>query len=162
MIGKRTAQILADNYPDIDKLAEASEAELSRIYEIGPKVAESIVTFFKQKVNQHLIEKLKKAGVRTKETGTNASKPFAGKTFVFTGGLSSYTRPEAEELVRKLGGRSSPSILKETDFVVAGTDPGSKYDKAKKLGLKILSEDEWLKMVKKLNRNDELQVHRTL
>jgi len=149
MIGRRTAQLLADNYQDIDKLADASESELSKIHEIGPKVAESVVNFFKQKENRHLIEKLKKAGVTVKGEREKGPKPFVGKNFVFTGGLSKYTRPEAEELVRKLGGRSSSSVSKETDYVVAGTEPGSKYDKAKKLGVKIISEDEWLKMVKK-------------
>ena len=149
MIGRRTAQLLADNYQDIDKLADASESELSKIHEIGPKVAESVVNFFKQKENHHLIEKLKKAGVTVKGEGEKGPKPFKGKTFIFTGGLSSYTRPEAEELVRKLGGRASSSVSKETDFVVAGTEPGSKYEKAKKLGVKVISEDEFEKMVKK-------------
>jgi DNA ligase (NAD+) len=149
MIGRRTAQLLADHFSDIDKLAEASEAELSKIYEIGPKVAESVTTFFKQKDNRHLIEKLKKAGVRTKGLWTKGPRPFAGKNFVFTGGMERYTRPEAEEIVRKLGGRSSSSVSKEIDFVVAGTEPGSKYDKAKKLGVKIISEEEFEKMIKK-------------
>ena len=149
MVGRRTAQLLADHFNDIDSLAEASEAELSKIHEVGPKVAESVVTFFQQKGNRHLVEKLKKAGVRTKELGTKGPKPFKGKTFVFTGGLEKYTRPEAEELVRKLGGSASSSVSKETSYVVAGTEPGSKYEKAKKLGVEILSEEEWLKMVKK-------------
>jgi len=149
MIGRRTAQLLADHYHDIDSLTEAKEDELSRIHEVGPKVAASIVTFFKQKGNVHLLEKLKKAGVRTKELRTKGPKPLAGKTFVFTGGLSAYTRPAAEELVRKLGGSASGSVSKQTDYVVAGTDPGLKYDKAKKLGVTILTETEWLNMVKK-------------
>ncbi|MGB9613435.1 MAG: NAD-dependent DNA ligase LigA [Candidatus Margulisiibacteriota bacterium] len=149
MVGRKTAQILADNFLDIDQLAKATEAELSKIYEIGPKVAESIVTFFRQKENQHLIEKLKKAGVQLKAKVEKGPKPLAGKTFVFTGGLEKYTRAEAEEIVRKLGGRASSSVSKETDFVVVGTEPGSKYEKAKKLGIKIISEKEWLKMIEK-------------
>jgi DNA ligase (NAD+) len=149
MIGRRTAQLIADHFSDIDSLAEATEAELSRIHEVGPKVAESVITFFKQKENRHLIDKLKKAGVKVKGEREKGPKPFKDKTFVFTGGLTSYMRPEAEELVRKLGGSASSSVSKQIDFVVAGTEPGSKFEKAKKLGVKILSEEEWLKMVKK-------------
>lgn len=149
MIGRRTAQLIAGHFSDIDSLAEATEAELSKIHEVGPKVAESVVTFFKQKENRHLIEKLKKAGVRVEGRAVRGPQPLKGKTFVFTGGLSAYTRPEAEEIVRKLGGSASSSVSKETSYVVAGTEPGSKYDKAKKLGVEILSEEEWLRMVKK-------------
>jgi DNA ligase (NAD+) len=149
LIGRRTAQLLADHYHDIDTLAEAKEEELSKIHEIGPKVAESIVTFFKQKGNRQLIEKLKKAGVKVKGEKAKGPRPLAGKTFVFTGGLTAYTRPAAEELVRKLGGSASGSVSKQTDYVVAGSDPGSKYEKAKKLGVTIMTEDEWLKMVEK-------------
>jgi len=149
MVGRRTAQLLADHFNDIDALAEASETELSKIHEVGPKVAESVVTFFKQKGNIHLIDNLKKAGVRVEGRGVRGPQPLKDKTFVFTGGLSSSSRPEAEELVRKLGGSASGSVSKQTDFVVAGAEPGSKYDKAKKLGVKILTEEEWMKMVKK-------------
>jgi DNA ligase (NAD+) len=148
MIGRRTAQLLADNFNDIDSLAEASELELSKIHEVGPKVAESVVTFFKQKENRHLIEKLKKAGVRVKGQGSRVKGPLIGKAFVFTGGLEKYTRPEAEELVRRLGGSASSSVSKQTDFVIAGTEPGSKHDKAKKLGVKIISEKEFEKLTK--------------
>jgi DNA ligase (NAD+) len=149
MIGRRTAQLLAENYSDIDKLCSAKKEELSRIHEIGPKVAESTVNFFKQKENQHLIEKLKKAGVRVKGESVKGPRPLAGKVFVFTGGMEKYTRPAAEELVRKLGGRAGSSVSKETDYVVAGTEPGSKYDKAKKLGVSIMSEEEFIKLLKK-------------
>ena len=148
MIGRRTAQLLAENFSDIDKLADTSESELSKIHEIGPKVAEAVTTFFKQKENRRLIEKLEKAGVKMKAEKETGPKPLKGKVFVFTGGMDNYTRPAAEELVRKLGGRASSSVSKETDFVVAGTDPGSKYDKAKKLGVKIISEEEFEKMAK--------------
>ncbi|MBU0629408.1 MAG: NAD-dependent DNA ligase LigA, partial [Candidatus Margulisbacteria bacterium] len=118
-------------------------------HEIGPKVAEGIVVFFKEKENRHLIEKLKKAGVKTREQGIKGPKPLKGKKFVFTGGMEHYTRPEAEELVRQLGGSASSAVSKETDYVVAGTDPGSKYDKAKKLGVKVLTEEEFVRLTKK-------------
>lgn len=149
MIGRRTAQILADHYSDIDSLAGANEEELSKIHEIGPKVAASIVTFFKQKGNRHLIEKLKRAGVKVKGERDKGPKPLKGKTFVFTGGLEHYTRPSAEELVRRLGGSASGSVSKTTSYVVAGTDPGSKYEKAKKLGVEIISEKEFRALTKK-------------
>jgi len=149
MVGKRTAQILADHYTDIDQLATANEEELSKVHEVGPKVAASIVTFFKQKGNVQLIEKLKKAGVRVEGRAVRSPQPLKGKTFVFTGGLEHYTRPGAEELVRKLGGSASSSVSKNTSYVVAGTDPGSKYEKAKKLGVEVLTEDAWQSMIKK-------------
>jgi DNA ligase (NAD+) len=151
MVGKRTAQLIADHFSDIDELAKASVEDLSKIHEVGPKVAEAIVNFFREKENMHFIEKLKKAGVKVKAPGTRhlAPGPLKGKTFVFTGGMTHYTRPDAEELVRKLGGNASGSVSKRTDYVVTGTEPGSKYDKAKELGVEILTEDEFVKMVKK-------------
>ncbi|MCU0641593.1 MAG: NAD-dependent DNA ligase LigA [Candidatus Margulisbacteria bacterium] len=149
LIGRRTAQLLADHYHDIDSLAGAQEDELSKIHEIGPKVAASIVTFFKQKGNRELIAKLKRAGVRVKGQGSRVIGPLSGKTFVFTGGLANYTRTSAEELVRKLGGSASGSVSKQTDYVVAGTDPGSKYEKARKLGVTILTEKEFEQLVGK-------------
>ncbi|MDD5593121.1 MAG: NAD-dependent DNA ligase LigA [Candidatus Margulisbacteria bacterium] len=151
MVGKRTAQLIAEHFSDIDELAKASAEELSEIKEIGPKVAEAIVNFFREKENHRFIEKLKKAGVRVKRPGTRGQGlgPLKGKTFVFTGGLSHYTRPDAEELVRKLGGNASGSVSKRTDYVVAGTEPGSKYEKAKELGVEILTEAEFVKMMKK-------------
>lgn len=148
LVGKRTAQILANHYPDIDSLAEAKEDDLSRIHEIGPKVAASITIFFQQPENQHLVAKLKKAGVTVKAKAAKGPKPLLGKTFVFTGTLANYSRPDAEQLVRDLGGNASSSVSKKTDYVVAGTEPGSKSDKAKKLGVKIISEEEFNKLIK--------------
>lgn len=148
-VGKHVATILASNFPSIDKLIGIPKEKLVKIHGIGPKVAESIEAFFKEKANQKVIEKLKKAGVRLKSEAEKGPKPLQGKQFVFTGGLEGYTRPEAEEIVRKLGGISSSSVSKSTDFVVAGTEPGSKYGKAKSLGIKCVSEKEFVKMVKK-------------
>jgi len=149
LVGKRTAQLIADHFHDIDELAKASADELSKIREIGPKIAESIVNFFRAKENQGFIEKLKKAGVRVRGYEVRGMGPLKGKTFVFTGGLKHYTRPEAEEIVRKLGGSASGSVSKRTDYVVAGTEPGSKYEKAKELGVEILMEDEFVKLISK-------------
>ncbi|MFH1542127.1 MAG: NAD-dependent DNA ligase LigA [bacterium] len=147
MVGKRTGQILADHFEDIDKLAQAKEAELAEIHEIGPKVAKSIVLFFLQSANRHLIEKLKKAGVNLKAHRPLGSRPLGGKTFVFTGGMEKFSRPQAEEIVRKLGGKASSSVSKNVDYVVAGTAPGSKYDKAIKLGVKVISESDFEKLI---------------
>ena len=149
LVGKHVAAILAQHYSKIDKLMKVSEAELSMIHEIGPKVAESVAAFFKQKENHHLIDKLRKAGVRLEAKAAQGPKPLAGKTFVFTGGLSKYSRPDAEQLVRDLGGMPSSAVSKKTDYVVVGTEPGSKYEKAKKLGVKILTEQEFDRLIKR-------------
>jgi DNA ligase (NAD+) len=148
LVGRKTAQILADNYENIELLAQAPKEELAQIYEIGPKVADSIVNFFKLKANGHLLDKLKKAGVKMQGSKERGPKPLANKKFVFTGGMTNYSRSQAEELVRKLGGAANSAVSAKTNYVVAGTDPGSKYDKAKKLGVNILSEEEFGKMVK--------------
>ncbi len=148
LVGKHVAAVLAQHYPKIEQLIKAKEEELSKIHEIGPKVADSVATFFKEKENQHLIEKLRKAGITLVSKVKKGPKPLAGKSFVFTGGMEKYTRPAAEQLVRDLGGMTHSSVSKNTDYVVAGTDPGSKYDKAKKLGVKIISEQDFFKMVK--------------
>ncbi|PNX45755.1 MAG: hypothetical protein BV459_07800, partial [Thermoplasmata archaeon M11B2D] len=112
---------------------------------LGEKTAESIATFFATQENIELIKKLKDIGIQTKETKKEGN--LAGKKFVFTGGLPSLSRPDASNLVTKRGGIVSSSVGKDIDFVVAGTDPGSKYQKAKKLGLKIIDETEFKKIV---------------
>jgi DNA ligase (NAD+) len=121
---------------------------LTKIDGVGLKVAASIEHFFSQKENQHLIERLKKAGVRIKAAKAKGPQPLKGKTFVFTGGLDKMSRSDAEGLVRDLGGMASSSVSKQTDYVVAGHEPGSKFAKAKKLGVKIISEAEFLKLAK--------------
>ncbi|MCX5750160.1 MAG: NAD-dependent DNA ligase LigA [Candidatus Saganbacteria bacterium] len=147
-VGRHIATILAQYYPAIEKVMNTSEDDLSKINAIGPKIAASITHFFKQKGNHHLIEKLNAAGVTLKSKESSGPKPLQGKQFVFTGGLKNYSRPDAEELVRGLGGNASSSVSKKTDYVVAGEDPGSKYDKAKKLGVTILTEEEFTKLIK--------------
>ena len=147
MVGRHVASLIAQHYDSIEDLFDVKAEKLTGISGIGPKVAASVEHFFSQKENHHLIERLKNAGVRTKGLRSKGPKPFAGKTFVFTGGLDKMTRPEAEELVRNLGGHPSSSVSKETDYVVVGHEPGSKFDKAKKLGVKTISEAEFLKML---------------
>ena len=147
-VGKYAAQLLANRYNSIDELAKATEEELKEIDGLGDKSAESIATFFTTDENTKLIEKLKTIGVKTKEIKKEGLL-FSGKKFVFTGGLTSLTRPEASDLIKQKGGIVANSISKDVDYVVAGEKPGSKYKKAKKIGLKIISEEEFEKLVNK-------------
>ena len=146
-VGERTGQLLAEHFSSLDELAAAKEEELEQVPEVGPKVAASIVEFLSEPANRQLIKKLAKAGVRpTAEKREVKSDKFAGKSFVFTGTLANRTREEAEAIVQQHGGKVSGSVSKKTDYVVVGTDPGSKYDKAKELGVTILSEGEFEKL----------------
>lgn len=148
--GEHAAQLLADRFQNLGRLMEASEEGLCGIREIGPTTAKSIVEFFKQPATHKIIEKLRKAGVRfniveAKREGT----PFSGKTFVITGTLKNYSRGDAEQLIRRFGGYASSSVSRKTDFLVVGIEPGSKHDKAKELGVRILDEHEFQKMVER-------------
>jgi DNA ligase (NAD+) len=149
LVGSHVASLIAEQYDSLEDLFNIKADKLTKIAGIGPKVAKSVEEFFSLKENHHLIERLKKAGVRVKAAKAKGPQPLRGKTFVFTGGLDKISRTDAEELVRKLGGHSSSSVSKQTDYVVVGHEPGSKYDKAKKLGVKTISEAEFLKMVKR-------------
>jgi DNA ligase (NAD+) len=148
MVGERTAQLLAARFSSLDELAAAKEEQLFEVGEVGPKVAAAILEFFSEPANQKIIKKMDKAGVRpTAEKRVERSQKFAGKSFVFTGALSSRSREEAGQLVMQHGGKVSGSVSKKTDYVVVGTDPGSKYDKAKELGVAILTEPEFEKLL---------------
>ncbi|MBP8819529.1 MAG: NAD-dependent DNA ligase LigA [Syntrophomonadaceae bacterium] len=147
-IGSKTARILTAHIHDIDKFSEVREEQLMSIPEIGPRMAESIVKFFHEPSNQETISRLKAAGVNTVEAeSTGGLKQLAGKTFVLTGTLETLTRNDAGEKIEALGGKTSSSVSKKTDYVVAGSDPGSKYDKALQLGITILTEEEFLEML---------------
>jgi DNA ligase (NAD+) len=150
-VGEKISFILAKKFKSLDNLMKTSFDELKNIEEIGPIIAESITNFFKNKNNLVVINELKKAGVNTvePETVSDQTQIFSGMNIVFTGELESMTRNQAEELVRKLGGNPSSSVSKNTSFVVVGKNPGSKFDKAKKLGVKILTEEEFIKLTKK-------------
>jgi DNA ligase (NAD+) len=147
-VGERTGQLLAEHFSSLEELAAAKEEQLEAVHEVGPKVAASIVEFFSEPANRQLIKKLNKVGVHpTAEKREVKSQKFAGKSFVFTGGLANRSREEAGELVQQHGGKVSSSVSKKTDYVVVGTDPGSKYDKAKELGVTVLTESEFEKLL---------------
>lgn len=149
-VGAHIAEVLAQKYRSLSELSQATQTELEEIYEVGPKIAQSVASFFAEPRNQRLIKKLEEVGVRTKAvTKPKEELPLAGLTFVFTGTLTHFTRPQAEAAVKELGGSTSSSVSKKTDYVVVGTEPGSKYQKAKKLGVKIVNEEEFLKLIKK-------------
>jgi DNA ligase (NAD+) len=143
-VGERTGQLLAEHFSSLEELAAATEEKLVEVPEVGPKVASSIAEFFSEAANRNLVKKLRKAGVRpTSEKRELKSQKLAGKSFVFTGGLANCSREEAEALVQQHGGKISGSVSKKTDYVVVGTEPGSKYEKAKSLGVTILSESDF-------------------
>ena len=147
-VGERTGQLLAEHFSSLEELAAASEEQLEEVPEVGPKVAASIVEFFSEPANRQLVKKLHKVGVHpTAEKRMVKSQKLAGKSFVFTGGLANRSREEAGEIVQQHGGKVSGSVSKKTDYVVVGTDPGSKYDKAKELGVPTLTETEFEKLL---------------
>ena len=147
-VGVRAARILAENFSSVDTIAEKTAEELQLVPEIGPVMAKSIYNFFRKKENLKVIDKLKDAGVKTAERQKiKKETKFSGKIFVFTGTLSKFSREEAQGIVISLGGEASSSVSKNTDFVVSGQDAGSKLEKAKKLGVKIIDEEEFAKMI---------------
>ena len=147
-VGEHMARLLAERFKDIDKLMNAKEYELLAIKEIGPETASSIINFFKEERNREEIEELKKCGIKMKYEEEKGI--LSGLTFVFTGELKDFTREEAKELVEKMGGKVATSVSKNVNYVVVGNNPGSKYEKAKELGLKIINEEEFKKLIGKI------------
>jgi DNA ligase (NAD+) len=148
-VGEETAILLAQNFKTIDDIAAASEDDLAAINGIGPIVAKAIFEWFREKENRALVQNLKKhIKIESEKVSDKRSLPLAGLTFVLTGGMESMSRDEAKERIRKLGGDVSSSVSKKTAYVVAGDEAGSKLDKARELGVKILSEREFLKLIK--------------
>lgn len=154
-VGEVLAEILAKRYGTIEELMRATEEELLELPEVGPKVAQSIVEFFRDERNRRTIKKLLEAGVQplpervAPEAEARARQPLAGKRFVFTGALRELTRHEAEELVRSLGGEASSSVSRKTDYVVVGENPGSKLARARELGIKTLTEEEFKELIER-------------
>ncbi|MCH9625425.1 MAG: DNA ligase [Chlamydiales bacterium] len=148
-VGTETAELLAKRAGDLENLALLTEEELLEIDGVGPKVAESVVTFFADKENQEEIARLLECGVvpRVKKMQEFTDHLFKGKTFVLTGGLQNYTREGASSLIKERGGKVTSAVSRSTDFVLVGEDPGSKYEKAKKLGITVLFEDAFVKLL---------------
>lgn len=147
-VGVHAARILAQAFPTIEDLQKATFEQIAAVRGIGPTVAESIRNFFADKANIQLLARLKKVGLKFSAEKPKGAQLFAGKTFVLTGGLEHYTRDQVTELIVSLGGNVSSSVSKNTDYVLVGKDPGSKYDKAVALGIKIIGEKEFEKMIK--------------
>lgn len=147
-VGERTAQLLAAHFGSMEKLRDASAEELLEVEEIGPKIAEGVREFFSESANRKLIDHLRAVGVLMKEErAAPKSAKFAGMTFVFTGTLERRTREEAEGLVVSHGGKAGSSVSKKTNYVIVGADPGSKFDKAKSLGVPVLDEAQFEKLL---------------
>ena len=146
-VGEHVAQVLADHFGSLEALESAPEEDLSAVAEVGPVIAQSVARFFAQPENRAVLEKLRRAGVKPRTEKTEGGIPLAGKTFVFTGALQTFSREEAEARVRQLGGRAASSVSKNTDFVVAGEGAGSKLQKARDLGITVLTEQEFREMI---------------
>ncbi len=146
-VGEETAIRFANHFIQFEKFQGASLEELMNVADVGPRVAESVVSFFAQKENTKLVEELFANGVKIQEQKQSTSQKFAGKSFVFTGTLQQMTRDDAQDRVRSLGGEISGSVSKKTSYVVAGESAGSKLEKAQDLGVEVLSEEEFLKMI---------------
>jgi DNA ligase (NAD+) len=150
-VGEETALLLARHYRTIDELMRATAAELSAIQGIGPVVAEALEEWCRDSKNQGLITRLKKVLYIVNPEASTARNsghaPFLGKTFVLTGGMEQLSRDEAKEKIRALGGSVSSSVSKKTSYVVAGDEAGTKLEKAQELGVSVLTESEFLKLM---------------
>jgi DNA ligase (NAD+) len=150
-VGEEMAEILATEFRSLDALKEASRERLMEISAVGPKIADSILAFFRQEDNQIIIQHLKDAGVKAAITEEVADEktnlPLAGKEFVVTGRLEAFSRPQAEARIKERGGAAKDNVTRKTDYVVYGADPGSKLDRAKELGIKTIDEKEFLELL---------------
>jgi DNA ligase (NAD+) len=146
MVGERTAQFLAEHFGSMEAIENASVEELQNVGEVGPKIAESIAEFFSNPANRKLVDRLRQAKLTLKGEKKERGTKLAGKTFVLTGTLAHFTRDEAKKMIEDAGGKVVGSVSKKTDYVVAGTDAGSKLDKAKELGVPVIDEKEMEKL----------------
>ncbi|MDD5338613.1 MAG: NAD-dependent DNA ligase LigA [Dehalococcoidales bacterium] len=151
-VGDEMAEILTNEFRSIENLSQASRERLLDISTVGHKIADSIIAFFKEEDNLKILQRLKEAGVKMEETTVKAQNlPWAGKEFVVTGRLENFTRQEAEAKIKELGGAAKDSVTRKTDYVVYGADPGSKKTKAESLGITLLTENDFLKMIEEAN-----------
>jgi DNA ligase (NAD+) len=148
-VGSRVSQLVTEAFPSIDALQAATLEQLEAVREIGPEIAQSIHAWLADSDNQRLVDKLRRAGVRMQDEARPeaASGPLTGKSIVLTGGLEALSREEATQAAQAAGARIASSVSKKTDFVVAGKDPGSKYDKAVQLGVELIDEAEFLRRI---------------
>jgi DNA ligase (NAD+) len=146
-VGERTGQILADTFGSLDAIMEADAEELQRAQEVGPKVAQALVQFFRESHNRELVERLRSAGLTFIHERKRRGSALEGLTFVLTGTLSNLTREDAKQKIEDAGGKVSGSVSRKTNFVVAGEDAGSKLEKARELGVKVIGEEELLQMI---------------
>lgn len=148
-VGERTAQLLAAHFGSLDRLEKAGEAELDEVREIGPKTAQGIAGFFAEERNRLLLEKLRAAGLQfeAESQAKTGPRPLAGKVFVLTGTLPHHSREDATQMIEEAGGRVTGSVSKKTDYVVAGAEPGSKLEKARTLGVKIIGEEDLARLI---------------
>ncbi len=149
-IGEEMAETLANDFHSIDALKRASKERLMEISTVGPKIADSIIAFFKNKDNIHIIQRLKDANVKAAKVEVIEVKkdlPLSGKEFVLTGTLENYTRQQAEARIRELGGAAKDNVTRKTDYVVVGAEPGSKLARARELGIKTIDEKELTKLL---------------
>jgi len=153
LIGERGAQILARRFGSLERLKNAKYVELVAIPEIGPEMAESVVRFFRNEKNWETIKRLLDAGITFEEKKIKKGF-FTGKTVVFTGALKNFTRDEASKLVEEQGGRVSNTVSRNTDYVIVGESPGSKYKKALEYKIKILNEEEFIKRLRETEKNE--------
>ncbi len=146
-VGKETAELIVNDFPSLDELKGASLEDLSQIDGVGDKIAQSVYDYFHNSENLNLINEFISLGFEFKDTAAEKTTELAGKTFVLTGTLQTMTRDEASDKIKLRGGKTSSSVSKNTSYVVAGVNPGSKLDKAEKLGVIILNEDEFLALI---------------
>ncbi|MFN3680778.1 MAG: helix-hairpin-helix domain-containing protein, partial [Nitrospira sp.] len=149
-VGRHIASLLAKEFGSLQAIMQADTARLQAIKEIGPEISASLVSYFQEPSNRRVLDRLLQAGILIEQTALpqkKAAHPLAGKNFVFTGGLETLSREDASSLVEQLGGTVSSTVSAKTSFVVVGANPGSKLAQAKKLGIPLLTEQEFLKLV---------------
>lgn len=155
-VGERLARVLADRYRSLAALRNATRDELEKTEEIGPEIACSVAMFFSEKENKNILARLEDTGMKVQDMPKEKKAlPLQGKTFVFTGKLTNYTRDKAQGLVERLGGHTTSSVSGETDYVIMGEDPGSKLDQAKKYKTEVLDEEQFDSLLGKRDKKGE-------
>jgi DNA ligase (NAD+) len=155
-VGSQSAEILADGFGSLEVLMDASQEELETTDQVGPVMAESVYRYFHDQRHQAVIKQLLDAGVRPQPPAPKkAAGKLQGKTVVVTGTLKNFTRQQIEQAIRDAGGKVSSSVSKKTDFVLAGEDPGSKLEKARTLGVEVIDEEKFVKMIGRAKKMDK-------